>query len=321
MRLTSKTTTFPMTNKHIANVDQANKPAWVNPSFVTLILIVLLSSVAALPAWGQNEGSHADQPIARLADGHPNLNGFWMNNRGSDPPVGEFGSGGSIVVKEGGHVQIKVGEGNAAPGRQDTQGRPVAQARPEPNVPPYKPELLAKVDDLNKNETTRDPAFSCKPGGVPRIGPPHAIIQAPGMPIIFLYMVLAGNTYRVIAMDGRPHDPDADESYYGESIGHWDGDTLIVDTVKLNDDTWLGEHGWFHSKALHVVERISRDGDSLHYQATVEDPNVFTRPWVMNPFVSHLSKTEYTIENPPCKDKDAALIADQKRIDQQNQKH
>jgi hypothetical protein len=84
-------------------------------------------------------------------------------------------------------------------------------------------------------------------------------------------------------------------------VGHWEGDTLVIDTVSFNDDTWLGLDGWFHSAAMHVTERVSRASDGLHYQATVEDPQVFTRPWVMNARVSKPTKEEL-IENAPCLD-------------------
>lgn len=227
--------------------------------------------------------------LRRLADGHPDLNGFWASSSGADTPVGAT-------------------FGPADPNfRRGDNG---ARARlADPNQPPYKPELTEKVKDLARNESKDDPAFFCKPGGVPRIGPPHAIIQAPGMPILFLYQVIAGNTFRLVPTDGRPHDPEAESSYYGDSVGHWEGDTLVVDTIDLNDDTWLGLDGWFHSDALHVIERIRRDGDTLHYQATVEDPNVFTRPWTMNPRVSKATK-ELIVENAPCTERDEGHITD-----------
>src|SRR5207245_6954678 len=114
----------------------------------------------------------------------------------------------------------------------------------DPNQPPYKPELKAKVDNLAKNESKEDQAFFCKPGGVPRIGPPHAIVQAPGMPIVFLYELGAGNTFRLVPTDGRAHDPNAAYLYNGDSIGRWEGNTLVVDTIGFNDDTWLGIYGW-----------------------------------------------------------------------------
>lgn len=261
--------------------------------------------MAPAPAAGQQASAPAAanasqdakpaQPVPRLADGHPDLNGFWASSSGPDTPVGAtFGP----RPPRGGRGAGAGGEVAAAKARHD-----------DPNQPPYKPELLAKVKELAQFESKYDPAFYCKPGGVPRIGPPHAIVQAPGMPIVFLYQVIAGNTFRLVPMDGRPHVADADESYYGDSVGHWDGDTLVVDTTRFNDDTWIGIDGWFHSTALHVVERITREGDAIRYQATLEDANVFTRPWTMNPRIAKAT-TDLIVENAPCHEADEGHITD-----------
>jgi hypothetical protein len=268
--------------------------------FAALAIFAIFSAIlwlAPMPAASQqkpaaapkpSEQAASAQPVRRLPDGHPDLNGFWASGTGPDTPVGGFGP----------------------PDPNFRRGDNGARARlADPNQPPYKPELLAKVKELAANESKLDPAFFCKPGGVPRIGPPHAIVQAPGMPIVFLYQVIAGNTFRIVPTDGRPHDPDADPSYYGDSIGHWEGDTLVVDATNFNDDTWLGLDGWFHSTALHVVERITREGDTIRDQATVEDPNVFTRPWTMNPRIAKAT-TELIEENAPCVERDEGHIID-----------
>lgn len=259
-----------------------------------------LLCVAPMPAICQQASAPAassakkdakpEQSIPRLVDGHPNLNGFWASGRGPDTPAGSFFGARDPGIKRGDGGNAKVQSA-------------------DPNQPPYKPELLDKVKNFAQYESKYDPAFYCKPGGVPRIGPPHAIIQASGMPIVFMYELTAGNTFRIIPTDGRPHDPNADHYYNGDSVGHWEGDTLVVDTIDLNDDTWLGLYGWFHSPDIHVTERISRDGDSLHYQATVEDPTVFTRPWTMNPWVSKSTK-ELLVESFPCNEVDEGHIID-----------
>jgi len=140
---------------------------------------------------------------------------------------------------------------------------------------------------------------------VPRIGPPHAIVQAPGMPIVFLYQLGAGNTFRQVPV-GTAHDKIAlglGDLYNGDSIARWDGETLVIETIGFNTETWIGIYGWFHSDKMKVVERISRVGDTLHYQATIEDPEVFTRPWTMNPWVS-VKTSERIVENPPCVETD-----------------
>ena len=156
-----------------------------------------------------------------------------------------------------------------------------------PNKPEYKPELLEKVKYLSDRQDIHDPAFYCKPQGVPRMGPPSQIVQTPGQ-VVFLYG--ASNLFRVIPTDGRPHRADADPSYMGDSIGRFEGaDTLVVDVTNFNDDTWLGSDGYFHSEKLHVVERFTRKSDALTYTVTVEDPLVLAKPWTRGPANMKLS--------------------------------
>ena len=84
---------------------------------------------------------------------------------------------------------------------------------------------------------------------------------------------------RIIPLDGRPRIPGSIRQFLGDSRGHWEGDTLVVESIDFTTDSWIGIYGWFHSDQMKVTERISRVGDTLRYQATVEDPEVFTRPW------------------------------------------
>ena len=266
---------------------------------VTTMAVLALFSFASLPAAPQqspvptapnaNSGDPAAKPTPRLVDGHPDLNGFWAIGRGPDTPVNS-----------------EFGQRNPSIRRGDARNAAAQYA--DPNQPPYKPELMEKVLDLAKNESKVDTAFFCKPGGVPRIGPPHSIVQAPGMPIVFLYQVNSGNTFRIVPTDGRARSSYLADLYYGDAIGRWEGDTLVVDTISFNDETWLGIYGWFHSTKLHVIERISRVGDTLHYQATVEDPDVFTRPWTMNPWISVRTAEDLPEENAPCVESDISHI-------------
>jgi hypothetical protein len=99
---------------------------------------------------------------------------------------------------------------------------------------------------------------------------PHSVAILYGYP----------GTFRIIPTDGGPHSPDPDPTWMGESIGHWDGNTLVVDTVGFNDKTEIS--GFNHTEALHIVERFSRpDYNTLQYEATLEDPNVFAKPWMV----------------------------------------
>ena len=87
----------------------------------------------------------------------------------------------------------------------------------------------------------------------------------------------------MIPTDGRPHSKDAefDITYFGNTVGHWEGDTLVLDAVAFIDATWLGRGGFFHSDRMHVVERFTRQGDAILYDVTVEDPEVLVEPWVL----------------------------------------
>jgi hypothetical protein len=169
--------------------------------------------------------------------------------------------------------------------------------------------LLAKVKYLDENTNEFDGVLHCQPAGVPRIGPPQQIVQTPGQ-VVFLYdlarevSVQSGNYYRVIPTDGRQHRTDLEPSYLGDSVGRWEGETLVVDVVGFNDLTWFASDGRFHSEAMHVIERFARDGDLLKYEVTVEDPNVLTKPWTMNPRLLKLDPTALLTEDPPCVERD-----------------
>ena len=96
-----------------------------------------------------------------------------------------------------------------------------------------------------------------------------------------------------------PHSKNPKPSWYGESVGHYEGDTLVVDVDRFNDQTWLDASGNYHGEALHVVERYTpRSADTMMYEATIEDPNVFTRPWKISfPLYRHVEKDAQVIES------------------------
>ena len=143
---------------------------------------------------------------------------------------------------------------------------------------PYKPEALAKKKENQENWLTRDPEIKCYLPGVPRatyIPQPFQIFQNSRQ--IFIAYQYAGAVRNIYMKDPGPAPVD---SWMGQSVGHWEGDTLVVDVTGFNDQTWFDRAGNFHSDALHVVERYKRTSpDVISYEATIEDPNVFTRPW------------------------------------------
>lgn len=127
-----------------------------------------------------------------------------------------------------------------------------------------------------------DPEANCLPAGVPRMAPyPWKIVQTPKL-IVFLY---EGNihSYRQVFLDGRGHEADPNPTWYGESIGSWDGDTLVVDSVGFNDKFWFDFAGHPHTEKLHVIERYRRpDSAHLEYDVTIDDPGAYTKPFVMH---------------------------------------
>jgi len=229
--------------------------------------------------------SAASRPTPRMADGHPDLSGVWHHffGIGTIQKVGE-----SFVIG-----------GAFSPQSAALYNAPLRDAKPE-----YKPEFAAKLKSLNDNQVKEDPTLHCLPPGVPRLGPPHQIVHT-SKQAIFLYADNTGNQWRVIPLDGRPHgaDPETAATYNGDSVGHWEGDTLIVDVTRLTDETWLGDNGLFHSRKLHVTERLRRAGDTIQYQVTAEDPEVLQKPWTLSRTIT--LQPDALEEAAPCVDKDA----------------
>jgi len=248
------------------------------------------------------------KPTPRTASGHPDLTGYWS----APIPVG---SGETKVTEDGKNIELQIAPPSVLIAqRNQGQGRGGADAaggrggRGPASPPPYKPELLAKVKSLHDIMTDVDPEYRCMPDGVPRSGPPTEIFQSPGA-IAFLYE--NHNLARVIPTDGRPHDATLEPSWMGDGVGHWDGDTLVVDVTNFTDESWLGAGGYFHSDAMHVTERLTRMGDTLRYEVTVEDPGIFTKPWVMNPRTVLLNqKNEHMAEDAPCVEHDQGHLVE-----------
>jgi len=253
----------------------------------------------------------ASKPTPRAADGHPDLNGYWI--------YPEFGKDAHLDSAGNFYIDVPPDKGGTLP-KLDASLSEQLQHQSDPNPPPYKPEAWAKVKELASDGVHTDPAFHCRPLGVPRAGAPRQIVQTSQLTLL-LYQIDAGDgdqpgSYRLVPTDGRPHRTDVDPSYFGDSIGHWEGDTLVIDVIHFNDDTWLaaipgqGGSGYFHTDALHVVERLSRIGDTLRWEATVEDPNVLSKPWKMTPQTEILTQ-DMIYEQPVCEERETPHIVNQ----------
>lgn len=260
--------------------------AIVTPIMGISLLAVL--SFAAQPAAAQGGPEAAarlkaamDKPTPMTPDGHPDLNGFWNNPAGPNGTEKfERASDGSILFD----FSTAFNDNKTCVGLD-----PACQAK---NQPPYNEKAMAKAvqiaKTMNAGTTPLDPQADCRPLGIPRSGGPMQIVQSPNM-IAIVYEGAPSTVARLIYMNSD-HPKDLDTTFMGDSRGHWDGNTLVVDVTGLNDETWLGgdvpghvKLTTIHSDKEHVVERWTRQGNVLTYEATVEDPEMFTKPWVINP--------------------------------------
>ena len=165
---------------------------------------------------------------------------------------------------------------------QARRGVPAGQGVVDGNEIPYQQWALKKKQENFENRATADPLANCSMPGVPRITYmpyPFQILQFADR-ILILYEYV--HVTRTIYMDGSGHPEGHIDFWMGDSRGRWEGDTLVVDVIHFNDQTWFDRAGNFHSEALHVVERYTPVGaNHMDYEVTIEDPNVFTRPWKM----------------------------------------
>jgi hypothetical protein len=298
------------------------------PTLVAAVLSLGLLLALSVSALAQEKNapssqSAASKPTPRTTDGHPDLSGFYnlVDIYRGDPKEEKPGQhvvnrtkDGSVFFDYGG---ANGGGDEGARVRQTQNGKVNLLDRlcVSCEEPPYKPEYMAKVkaigDAMFGDASPLDPQYECKPYGIPRGslrgggGYAMQIVQNAKV-VAFLYEDRPGPYFRIIYIDGRPHPEDLDKSYVGDSIGHWEGDTLVVDVVGLNDETWLGsgtvgpKYAMMHSDQLHVTERWTRTGDVLTWEATVEDPVMFTRPWVMTPRQTQIAAADDYIRPTTC---------------------
>jgi hypothetical protein len=269
-----------------------------NGSATALVVIGVLwmlthATSAQTPAAAAGTKSEAAASTPKMPDGKPDLNGTWDNGRST---FGFAANAGNVTTCVFGCQPFGQGGGAAA------------GPRPGPDRPVYKPEFVSKVKMLDDQQVKLDPALYCKPPGLPRIGPPDKIVQTPGQ-IVFLYDDLSGAFFRIVPTDGRRHRADVDPTYLGDSVGHWEGDTLVIEATNFNDDSWLGDNGLFHTTNLKVTERLRRTGNTIAYTVTVEDPAVLAAPWVMRPRTLSLTDQDL-IEPAPCVEKSLEHVVD-----------
>ena len=223
---------------------------------------MILSSLFIVPLASQNaRGNRPARPAPRWPDGRINLNS----------PPGETGLWG--------------GSGRLAINPRSYEPNTTLRAPIHINDVPLQPWARALVDYRHSNFLKDEPYTRCKPSPGPRLW-----TTAYGFEILDLrddrhiYVLNNGgpHSFHTIYMDGRPHPAGKDlvPSYYGHSIGHWDGDTLIIDTVGFNERAWMNRDAFPHTDRLHLAERLTRvDFYTLNYSVTIDDPGAYTSPW------------------------------------------
>ncbi|HEY3159215.1 MAG TPA: hypothetical protein VGJ78_09680 [Vicinamibacterales bacterium] len=224
----------------------------------------------------------------RDADGHPDLSGNWTGNI----------------------PNVFMVPGLRRPGAFEADQSSM-QRGAQWNKPLYKPEFWEKVRSLDYGKVEDDPFYGCyKPLGVPRQNVPGRIVQKNGQ--IWLLNTVE-NALRILPLDSRKRDENDYQfsTYNGMGLAHWEGDTLVIESVGFNGISWLGWEGYFHTDKMEVTERFTRNGDLLYYNFTVTDPDVLQEPWTSYTYVRRNNPNpNRQDEAPDCEERDLGLLAD-----------
>ena len=244
---------------------------------VCLALAAPRAGQAQGPARGQSAAPRYQAP--RASDGHPDLNGLWQAMNTANWDLQDHPARQGPVTALGAAFSVPAGAGVV-----------------EGNEIPYQPWAAEKKKQNAAGWLTLDPEIKCYMPGVPRatyLPQPFHLVQSRNTILIAYEFASASRIVRMTKTEDAPVD-----SWMGWSRGRWEGDTLVVDVTGFNDQTWFDRAGNFHSDALHVVERYARTGaDHLSYEATIEDPKVFTRPWKISmPLYRRIEKNAQLFE-------------------------
>lgn len=238
-----------------------------------MFFAVAATAAAVSAFWVTQDVTEAQNPsltdIPRTADGKPDFNGIWQvmdSSANWDLEPHEARHGPLAALQAGAHLAFPPGMGVV-----------------EGGMIPYKEGMREVKEENQRNWLERDPTTKCYLPGVPRatyMPYPFQIFLAPDV-TLFTYQYAGAD--RLVYMDRPDMEPQVD-SWMGTNIGSWDGDTLVIDVYGQMPDTWFDRSGNFHSGwDMHVQERYTMvDKNTIHYSATMTDPNVFERPWTIN---------------------------------------
>jgi len=239
-------------------------------------LTAVVLSLLVIPGQGQTPAGYK---APRTPDGKPNLNGIWQAVNTANWDIQDHPARQGPIIALGAAFSVPAGQGVV-----------------DGNEIPYKPEALAKKRANAADWLKLDPEIKCYMPGIPRatyMPYPFQIVQTPTN-ILMAYEFASAS--RIVRMNTKEEAPV--ESWMGWSIGRWEGETLVIDVTGFNDATWFDRAGNHHSEQLHVVERYTATGpNSLNYEVTIEDPQVFTRPWKMSmPLYRRLDRNVQLLE-------------------------
>jgi hypothetical protein len=228
-------------------------------AFSKRILATLAFIVGSVPAMGQTPDG-GERPIPRWDDGRVNLGA----------PLGETG------------MWFR-GENYLAVNPNSYEPQATRNSRIHIDDIPAKDWARALVDARNETYLANEPYTRCLPSG----GPRHFIafygmelLDLPEIGRMYMFIRAISGSYRTIYMDGRPHPENRRPTFFGHSVGHWEGETLVIDTVGMNERFWMNREGLPHTEQLHLIERVTRTSfDRLDYTVTVDDPGAYDAPW------------------------------------------
>jgi len=245
---------------------------------VVLLRFVLLATIVGTLVWFMPTTVTGQTPVpgtpvwspSRTPDGQPDFRGVWR--------VGDVGEPDDIELGvDPQHAQIQ--------GRAPRPALVIVD--PVDKKIPYTPQAMAikqerYADRRSTNPLVRDPLLRCFLAGVPRINYTNNTFQVHQSAGYVLLIHEFQHAYRIVPLDNRPRLGENVKLWMGDSRGRWEGNTLVIDVTNYNDKTWFDQVGAFHSDTLHVVERwMMVDADTINYEATLEDPKAYTRPWKM----------------------------------------
>ena len=238
---------------------------------VAIAVVIIVTMVGPL------SGQEPEYEPPRLPDGRPDLNGVWQALNEANYDLETHMARPAMALRPGPYGQlpaaevVRLGAVGAVPG-----GIGVVEG----GTIPYRPEALATRSENRDRWIDRDPEIRCYLPGVPRATyMPHPFQIFQSQSAFFIAYEYAGAVRNIYLDDPGPAPV---PSWMGQSAGHWEGDTFVVDVTGFNDQTWFDRSGNFHSEALVVVERYTRTAPNvITYEATIEDQDVFTRPWTI----------------------------------------